>query len=396
MATRSRLPSRRSAPRRRIACAWVAAALVLSAGAASANAAPGAAAGLLFDEPADLTVVLEFPVRRLVRDKEAREELAGTLHLHGADGRKLALPVKVRSRGNTRLAMCDFPPLRLEFDPATTAGTPFAGQKRLKLVTQCRAHRRYADYVRLEQRIYRAYALLTPVSFRTRGLSVTYVDPTERMTPVSGPAFLIEDVDDLAKRVGLRERSVPFLGPADVDPAQVALLELFQFMIGNTDWSVHLPSDGDEECCHNARVVGPKGGDGKYTLVPYDFDQAGIIDAEYAAVSPGVGVRRVRQRMYRGLCSRNGQVPAAIKRFVALRAPMEESFRGGGIGDWASRRAVGYVEGFYEIIQDPARVDEKIYAYCRPDPEMTSAVTGAGPGPGDVASAADSSFGRLP
>lgn len=397
MARRHRPCAPRPATRRGLAGAWLAAVLAVSAGAASGDTGAGGARGGLFDDAADLAVVLEFPVRRLIREREAREELPGTLHLHGADGRPLALPVKVRARGNTRFAMCDFPPLRLEFDPATTAGTPFDGQKRLRLVTQCRADRRYADYVRLEQRVYRAYALLTPVAFRTRGLSVTYVDPTERMTPVRGPAFLIEDVDDLARRVGLREHRVPLLGPGDVDPAQVAVLELFQFMIGNTDWSVHLPSDGDDACCHNVRVLGPKEGSGRFTLVPFDFDQSGIVDAEYASVSPGVGVRRVRQRIYRGLCSRNAQVPAAIEHFLGLRGPMEATFRDGGLGAWVSRRAVGYIERFYEIVEDPAQVEERIYAYCRPDPGTASAATGAGAaGPLAAASSAASSLGRLP
>lgn len=370
----------------------------------------------LFEDSAEMAVVIEFPVRRLIREKEARQDFPATLYYQGADGRKLSMPLKVRARGRTRLALCDLPPLRLEFDPAHTAGTPFAGQKRLKLVTSCKADRRYRDYVRLEQRIYEAYALFTPLSFRTRSLAATYVDPTERMTPVTGPAFLLEDVDDLAKRVGMRELSTPAVRPSEVDPAPTNLLELFQFMIGNTDWSVHLPTDGETECCHNGRVLGPRDGSGKRVIVPFDFDNAGIIDAEYAAVNPVVGVRRVRQRIYRGLCSRNEQVPASIERFQALRPRIEALFQGDGLGEWASRRALSYVEGFYEIIDDPAAVKEKIYGYCRPDPEVASPADATGaaaatdapaaaadPGAAAAAAAApdsapssDSSFGRLP
>jgi hypothetical protein len=333
----------------------------------------------LFEDSTELAVVIEFPVRRLIREKQAREEFPATLHYQGADGRKLSLPLKVRARGHTRLALCDFPPLRLEFDPAHTDGTPFAGERRLKLVTSCKADRRYRDYVRLEKRIYDAYALLTPASFRTRALAATYVDPTERMTPVAGPAFLLEDVDDVAKRVGMREARTTAVRPSEVDPAATNLLELFQFMIGNTDWSVHLPTDGEQECCHNGRVIGPRDGTGKLAIIPFDFDNAGIIDAEYAAVNPVVGVRRVRQRIYRGLCSRNAEVPGSIERFQQLRPQFEALFQGGGLGEWASRRALSYIEGFYEIVGDPAAVKEKIYGDCRPDPEPVSPAAAAAP-----------------
>lgn len=366
----------------------------LCAFALLAAPAPGAATeARLFDETAEIAVVLEFPVRQMLRERDARTLMPATLHYHDGAGRKISLPLQVRSRGQTRLRLCDFPPIRLEFDKAQTADTVFAGQRNLKLVTQCKADRKYRDYVRLEQRIYEAYGLLTPVSFRTRALAVTFVDSAERMTPLSGPAFIIEDDGDVAKRNGLRKRKVPSLTPADVDPAQVALLEMFQFMIGNTDWSVHLPMDGRDECCHNVEVLGPRQGEGRFTLVPYDFDHSGMVDAEYAAVSPGVGVRRVRQRIYRGLCSRNAQVPAAIERFRELRPQVEQAFQGRGLGDFAARRAASYLGSFYGILADPAQVQERIYGYCRPDPAMTSAPSAGG---AMLPSGASSSLARLP
>ena len=364
---------------------------VLLGPSGGAAAEPG-----LFDETAEIAVVLEFPVRGMLRERDARELMPATLHYQAAGGAKVSLPVKVRSRGHTRLRLCEFPPIRLEFDEAQAAGTVFAGQRNLKLVTQCKADRKYRDYVRLEQRIYEAYGLLTPVAFRTRSLAVTFVDSAERMTPLSGPAFLIEDDGDMAKRNGLRKRKVPSLTAADVDPAQVAVLELFQFMIGNTDWSVHLPMDGKDECCHNIEVLGPRQGERPFTLVPFDFDQTGMVDAEYAAVTPGIGVRRVRQRIYRGLCSRNAEVPAAIQRFQELRPRIEQAFQGRGLGDFATRRAASYLGSFFEILSDPAQVQERIYGYCRPDPVMTSAAGDAGAGGAMPPSAAGSSLARLP
>jgi len=49
-------------------------------------AAKGGGAGL-FEADDELRVVLEFPVKRLLRDRLEREELAGTLHYQDRDGR---------------------------------------------------------------------------------------------------------------------------------------------------------------------------------------------------------------------------------------------------------------------------------------------------------------------
>ncbi|MBP6513778.1 MAG: hypothetical protein KA224_01265 [Steroidobacteraceae bacterium] len=362
---------------------------------ACASPGPGSHGSPLFDEHTELAVVLKYPVRRMLRDPRAKEELAGMLHYQGPDGREASLSIKVRARGNTRLDLCDFPPLRLEFDPAQTAGTPFAGEKHLKLVTHCRPGNRYADYVRLEQRIYRAYGLITPASFKTRALAVTYVDSVERMVPVAAPAFLMEDGDDMAGRIGMREARMSVLNPADVDPVQTGLMELFQFMIGNTDWSAYAPKDGSKECCHNGHVLRPVRDGGKFVVVPFDFDYAGLIDAEYAAVSRAAGVRRVRQRIYRGLCAHNDQVPASIRRFQEVRPQLEALFEGGGIGKVASHRALVYVQEFYGIIGDATEVQRWIYDYCRPGPTGASAPMAVAAS-ADPASLTFSSLGRMP
>jgi hypothetical protein len=192
----------------------------------------------------------------------------------------------------------------------------------------------------------------------------------------------------------MREVQTPAVLPAEVDPARTNLLEMFQFMIGNTDWSAYVPSQGTDECCHNGRVLEPRDGGGKYVVVPFDFDNSGLIDAKYAAVSPSVGVRRVRQRIYRGLCTNNAHLPASISRFQQVRPQMEALFTGGGLDGAASRRALRYVEEFYEIIDDPAATRRRIYDACRSGREVPATPPAAGTA--DAASSDDGSFGRAP
>ena len=48
------------------------------------------------------------------------------------------------------------------------------------------------------------------------------------------------------------------------------------------------------------------------TLLPFDFDQAGLVDAPYAAPDEGLKIQRVTQRVCRGYCSHNHELSSAI------------------------------------------------------------------------------------
>jgi hypothetical protein len=68
--------------------------------------------------------------------------------------------------------------------------------------------------------------------------------------------------------------------------------DLFQYMIGNTDWSVVFG--------HN--IVHIRNRDSLATPVPYDFDFSGLVNARYATTDPSLPISRVEQRLFRGFC----------------------------------------------------------------------------------------------
>jgi len=329
-------------------------------------ALPAAATGL-FDQETELAIVLEFPVREMLRHKEAKKPLPATLHYVDETGQRISLPLQVRARGNTRLQICTFPPIRLDFKPEASAGTLFAGLPDLKVVTQCERNRRHADYVRLEHRIYRIFNLLTPLSFRARMLSISYRDTDGWIAPFTAAAFLIEDIEDVARRNDMRVIRRGRLGVADVDAAHTNLLELFQYLVGNTDWSAYHSSDGRDECCHNGRTLQPQGVSGDVVLVPFDFDNAGLVNADYAIPHPKLHIPSVRKRVYRGMCANNGYVAASIERLLQARAQIEALFSGGGLSKRARQSALSYITSFYDIIEDEHESQRRIYDDCRPE-----------------------------
>ena len=70
--------------------------------------------------------------------------------------------------------------------------------------------------------------------------------------------------------------------------------------------------------------------------------------------------------MYRGFCMHNDDVPAAIAVFNEMRSELEELFKQDGLPNpQARKRALKYIDGFYNLINDPRKVKSRILSDCR-------------------------------
>jgi hypothetical protein len=317
--------------------------------------------------PADaptLKVSISAPWEELVRKRKSRPEYEALVSYTGADGELVHVPATVTTRGRSRLKTCRFPPLRLDFKKKDAAGTLFAGQKKLKLVTRCKRNNKYADYLKVEFLIYRAYNLLTDNSFRVRMLKIDYLESSGNTYRQSELGFFLEDRRSVAARLDLKNIKIKSLQADRLDSESISRLAVFQYLAGNTDWSM-LAGPPDEDCCHNGILLGEKGSDGGWIPVPYDFDQSGMIDAEYAAPGVDLPIRTVRTRLYRGFCTSNAILDDRLAEFMAIEPELRELFESADLSYRASSRAVSYVSDFFKIINDPASVEKKMRAKCR-------------------------------
>lgn len=345
-------------------------ALAASLVAGASLAGDAAPSRPLFADQRALELRLEAPLRRLRRDARAavargavRRREYTALVTYQEDGREVSLGVDVRIRGRSRLGVCDFPPLRLDFKRRQLEGTAFAGQQHLKLVTLCKRDEDHRDYLAQEFQIYRLLNSLTDHSFRVRWARIEYVSTDERgAVPFTEPAFLIEEDRELADRLSLEVIEKPRLGVADLNPDHTALLALFQYVIGNADWAGTEGPPG-ENCCHNGKVVG-SAAEGAF-VIPYDFDSAGLINAAYAAPNPALGIRKVTQRLYRGYCATNPALGPAIERLNQQSHTFETILRSGPASDGAQQRALRFLGTSLAIINDPLRLEDEIITKCR-------------------------------
>ena len=313
------------------------------------------------DEPIRLTI--SGPITAIARGAEKSDEPRdATLRLSGAPE---SYAIKLSPRGITRRKhdICAFPPLRVEFAAKPAATSLFAGQRRLKLVTHCQPSEGFQQYLLLEYSAYRLFNLLSPASFRVRLATVGYVEPDGKSVATKW-GFFIEDLDDAARRNKMTQARVGDRVPsAQLDARQAAKVALFQYMIGNLDWSMRAGPAG-EGCCHNSRLI-VAAGSTALVPVPYDFDYSGLVNAPYAAPPEGFKVDSVRERSYQGYCRLNGEAVAAAAEFRALRPSFDGLFNQiPGMTERTRNKARAYLAEFYGQIATDAILQDKVLKRC--------------------------------
>lgn len=331
--------------------------LMLVASRATADGRP------LFASDEILTLRIDAAMHTIVRRADDRPVVDGVLNYTDSAGQDVTIPVTMTTRGKSRLAYCSFPPLSITMKRKQARGTLFDGQKKLKIVTHCKNGSTHERYLLQEHGIYRAFNVLTDHSFRVRKLELTYGDTDGKRKDETHAAFFIERDNDVAARLGMETLKVSQNKPEQLDGEHANLFSLFQFLIANTDWSM-IKGPGDEGCCHNGKVIIPPGSESGWMVLPYDFDQAGIIHTKYSMPANGLGLKSVRQRLYRGRCLNIGYLDANIARVNEHRTALEEALVPPVMKGGTRSSAMKYIDNFYKIVNDPKKRQQQIVDDC--------------------------------
>lgn len=357
---------------------WIAVTLTVGAAASiEAESPPG-----LFGSSVPLEIRIEAPWSQLTRGLESGRTVKGRLIYESVAGEERMAQVSVTTRGASRLDVCQFPPLTLDMKPGEILASPFSDQSTIHLTTQCRKEKSSRDDLIQEYLSYQAYRLIGMPALGVRIALVEYLDTDdgERSKPVV--ALLVEDLNQAAERLG-----GAWLQPEAVEihslvPETLAAFGLFQFMLGNTDWSVREGSPG-EACCHNVGILGQGGADSQLTPVPYDLDCTGLVNPPYAAPAAELPIRTVQQRLYRGFCDSNADLPEAIERFLSKRAELVALVENNALlSAPAKRETLVYLEGYFKILENPRKLKRRILDDCRSSLQRRDTVIRRRPPPG--------------
>jgi len=313
----------------------------------------------IFEETTPMHITLTLDVKRYQREKFKGEympvhflyEINDTLHLEK--------DMRLKARGKFRRSHCSLAPFWLNIRKADVMNKNLQDIKRIKIVTHCNGSRAYDVYVLKEFLAYKIYNILSPVSFRVRLIRMTYVDTGRKNRRTEGWAFMIEPEEMLAERLGSVAIKNDKLVLASMRPADMDLVALFQYMIGNADYSVAER--------HNLKILGMPGfGAEGFTPVPYDFDYTGIVDAQYAVPGENLGISSVRDRYFLGPCRGDEAFTAAIEHINGKREDIFRLINNFEHLEHKNKRVlISYLEEYFSLSSRPVLLIKDLKKTCR-------------------------------
>jgi len=321
-----------------------------------------AATDPLFNSQKPLNIAFKISIDKIRNSKRDSIYISHKLYYGNDTGRFDSIDVDIKSRGNFRLKECYFPPLWIKIKRDNAKGTVFEGNKKLKLVLSCRDRKGNNELIIKEFLCYKLYEKVTPYSFRTRLAEITLTEERRKKNKTFNlKGIFIEDMDKIAKRLRAKPLTNVILNPAALNDTNAFRLELFQFMISNTDWSSLFQ--------HNAKLI-QQGRDKNIALI-YDFDMSGLVNAPYAVVSEINGeqldVDNVTQRRFRGFCHSPHVMEYVRKEFLSKKEEMlaEPDLLKGELSEKEIKGIRNYLKQFFDIIRDDRLFKNDILDNCR-------------------------------
>jgi hypothetical protein len=312
----------------------------------------------LFSKEDILRLTLRFDITTYKRKKPKEEYLNALLTYYINDRDSINKEVRLRSRGVMRNGYCDFPPISLNLKNSGLQGTDFGTIQKIKMVTHCSYGN--DDYLFREYLIYKLYNALTDVSFRVRLVKIEYINTARKSKPIQTYAFLIEPTDMLAKRTNSIEVKLNRLTQKDIYPEMMDRMAIFNFMIGNTDWSV----PDQHNCKVLSRLVADNSGLGM--IVPYDFDYSGLVNATYAIPYEPLGLKSVRERRFEGICRTREVFLEELKQFTDRK---DEFYRIVNefplISQKSKKDIIGYLDSFFNEFDKRNTILEDLFYGCK-------------------------------
>jgi hypothetical protein len=250
----------------------------------------------LFENEELLEITLRFDLSTYFRTKPKKDYLKANMTIHLSDTDSINKEIRLRSRGIFRNQYCKYPPIQLNFKKADFGYSDLDSITKLKMVTECSSGSENRGYLLREYLIYKMFNVLTDTSFRVRLLTVNYIDSENKRRSLKQYSFFIEPLDMLMARTNSVEVKSPALNQKHIIPYVMDRLAIFNYMIGNYDWSI--PGQ------HNVKVIKPLiiESSGLGIAIPYDFDWTGVVNASYALPTEEIGTASVRERIYTGIC----------------------------------------------------------------------------------------------
>lgn len=314
----------------------------------------------MFEKSELLELSLRFNLTEYTRKKPKDEYMDAilTYHLNAKDS--INKNIRIKSRGEFRNQYCDFPPILVNLKKADLKKEDLKKLEKVKLVTHC--ERGNEENLLKEYLVYKLYNVLTDISFRVRLLRINYIDtnPKKKKKTTTAFGFFIEPVELLAERTNSAVVTSITLSQKNMIPEILDRMAIFNFMVGNADWSI--PNQHNCKILSQANSPTPNLG----TVVPYDFDYTGIVDASYAIPNETSKIKSVTDRIYTGLCRSKETFEKELVEFTENK---EEFYKVINefpyMNEKTKKQMLSYLDEFYNRFDKKNRIIDDLLSTCK-------------------------------
>ncbi|MCC6463544.1 MAG: hypothetical protein IT260_23945 [Saprospiraceae bacterium] len=284
-------------------------------------------------------LTLDADMTTLLENRKTSDYYPGLLTM--PDGK--SFQVKIKAKGKYRRKVAEIPPLKVKFTKKSLAAEGLDTLNEVKLVLPCYDNNLGDELIIREYLAYRMFERLTTASVRARLVKLTLRDTHVEKSRKSMYAIVLEDNEETAVRLNGKEFEQYGLPADSLIQNQAALVAMFEYMIGNTDWDIAM--------MRNVRLIRANDSQ-KVLVVPYDFDFSGFVSAPYASPSSESGLLTVRDRflMHHGMSQ--DALRKAIQVLKSAQNDLNSICRSKYLSRESEAELLQYLETFFQHI-DP-------------------------------------------
>jgi hypothetical protein len=188
-------------------------------------------------------------------------------------------------------------------------------------------------------------------------VQVDFEDSLKKRPTETHYCILLEDDKKLADRNKCLVRDWKMKSMNSMATKEFNIMAVFQYMIGNTDWSVP----------YLQNIILLSKDSGSPFAVPYDFDHAGIVDAPYAKPAEELELSSTRQRLYRGYCEKDKTIFAeTFQLFNKLKDDFYKLYTSCSlVSSNYIKSTTKFLNDFYKTINNNRSIDTEFGNPCR-------------------------------
>ena len=308
----------------------------------------------LFDDDKIIEIKLTGNLHELLNDRKGEPKYFPINIIYkGDDSNDINVPAEAKTRGHFRRMTenCLYPPLLLHFAKNNrTSNNIFNQNYKLKLGMPCRGD----EYIIHEWMVYKLYNLVTQKSFRARLVKVKLEDNKNKKPILPFYGMLLEEENQVAERnnvIAINKK----LRPEQTETNSFLTMAVFEYLIGNTDWSV--------QYLQNIKLLAADSNAAPVT-VPYDFDMSALVGSPYAKPAEELNLPSVYERRYRGYCIQNiEKFNETIALYNGLKKDIYDLYSNNPLLDKKYiKSTLKFFDEFYATINNPALL-KKAFTY---------------------------------